>query len=74
MSVDERYRGLMLGIRTLRSLLNELSAHFDGQISQTEFRNLEWNIRGVKIAKTLLPHTNIYVMVTPIKFRNFMKI
>ena len=48
MTVDERYRGLMLGIRTLRSLLNELSAHFDGQISKTEFRNLEWNIRGVK--------------------------
>ena len=38
----------MLGIRTLRSLLNELTAYFDGQVSENEFRNLRWNMVGAK--------------------------
>ena len=45
---DERFRGTMLGIRTLRSLLNELTAYFDGQVSENEFRNLRWNMVGAK--------------------------
>ena len=48
LSEDERYRGVMLGIATLRSVLNELSAYFDGQISAGEFENLKWNIRAIR--------------------------
>ena len=48
MNADELYRAHWLGVRTLRSLFNELVAYFDGQISDTEFRNLEWDLRIVK--------------------------
>ncbi len=45
MNDDDRYRAHCLGVVSLRSMLNELVAHFDGQISETEFRNLEWNMK-----------------------------
>ena len=48
MNADELYRAHWLGVRTLRSLFNELVAYFDGQISDTEFRNLEWDLKIVK--------------------------
>ena len=48
MNADELYRAHWLGVRTLRSLFNELVAYFDGQISDTEFRNLEWDLRIAK--------------------------
>ena len=48
MNDDDRYRAYWLGVRTLRSLFNELVAYFDGQISDTEFRNLEWDLRIAK--------------------------
>ena len=45
---DDRMRGIALGTRTLRSLLNELVAYFDGQITDDEFRNLKWNMVNAK--------------------------
>ena len=41
---DERYRAVLIGIRVLRSQLNELVGHFDGQISNDELRSLKWNM------------------------------
>ena len=41
---DERFRANMLGVRILRSILDELVAYFDGQISEDERLNLEWNM------------------------------
>ena len=43
-NVDEKFRANMMGIRTLTSILNELLAHFDGQISDDEWINLRWNM------------------------------
>ena len=48
MNDDDRYRAYWLGVRTLRSLFNELVAYYDGQISNTEFRNLEYDLKLVK--------------------------
>ncbi len=48
MTEDDLYRAHWLGIRTLRPLLNELIAYFDGQISDTEFQNLRWNLQVAK--------------------------
>ena len=45
---DERDRALFLGARTLRSILDELVAYFDGKISSDEFHALEHNIRRAK--------------------------
>ena len=45
---DERVRGFTLGIRALRSLLNETVAYFDGQISENEFRLLKWGMTTAK--------------------------
>ena len=45
---DERMRATSLGIRQLRSVLNELEAYFDGQISDNEWQNLKWNIEFYK--------------------------
>ena len=42
--VDERFRANILGVRVLTSILNELLAYFDGQISEDEWLNLKWNI------------------------------
>ena len=42
---DERDRALFLGARTLRSILDELVTHFEGQISRDEFMALEWNMK-----------------------------
>ena len=52
MDDDERYRAIYLGFRTVQSILDELVAYFDGQISADEFLALEWNI---KVAATR-PH------------------
>ena len=38
---DERYRAWALGMRSLTSMLDELVAYFDGQISDTEFISLK---------------------------------
>jgi len=43
-NADEKFRANMLGVRALNSLLNELLAHFDGQISADEWINLKWNL------------------------------
>ena len=42
---DELYRATCLGIRNVRSVLDELVAYFDGQITSAEYINLEWNMR-----------------------------
>ena len=41
---DQRFRANMLGVKTLRSILDELVAYFDGQISEDEWLNLKWNM------------------------------
>ena len=41
---DERYRAWALGMRSLTSMLDELVAYFDGQISDTEFISLKKNM------------------------------
>jgi len=41
---DEKFRANMMGVRTLSSILDELLAHFDGQISDDEWINLQWNM------------------------------
>ena len=41
---DEKYRANLLGVRILRSILDELIAYFDGQISEDEWLNLKWNM------------------------------
>ena len=45
---DERHRGIALGIMAMRSILDELVAYFDGQISPEEYENLKWNMRVAK--------------------------
>ena len=42
---DEKFRANMMGVRTLSSILDELLAHFDGQISDDEWINLQWNMK-----------------------------
>ena len=44
LDVDEKFRANMLGVRILTSILSELLANFDGQISEDEWLNLEWNM------------------------------
>ena len=44
LDVDERFRANILGVRVLTSILNELLAYFDGQISEDEWLNLKWNM------------------------------
>ena len=41
---DERARANYLGFRILRSMLEELIAYFDGQITEDEWINLKWNM------------------------------
>ena len=41
---DQRFRANMLGVKTLRSILDELVAYFNGQISEDEWLNLKWNM------------------------------
>ena len=48
LNTDERLRATSIGIRQLRSVLNELEAYFDGQISDNEWQNLVWNIKFYK--------------------------
>lgn len=45
---NDRQRAFFLGVRTLRPALNELVAYFDGQISNAEFKNLNWNLKVTK--------------------------
>ena len=47
---DERMRALSFAIRQLWSVLNELEAYVNGQISAKEWQNLRWNM---KLYKTL---------------------
>ncbi len=44
----EKYRAHCLGVRSISSMLNELVAYFEGQISQTEFQSLKWNMQNAK--------------------------
>ena len=44
MDEDERYRAWALGMRALRTMLDELVAYFDGHIADAEFKNLKWNL------------------------------
>ena len=44
-NADEKFRADMLGVRVVQSILNELGAYFDGQISEDEWINLQWNMR-----------------------------
>ena len=46
---NERYRAWALGMRTIRSLLDELVAHFDNHLSPNEFRILKWSLEVVCI-------------------------
>jgi len=43
-NADERSRENSLGHLVLRGILNELLAYFDGQISEDEWINLQWNM------------------------------
>ena len=52
-NADERDRAIFMGVRAVRSILDELVAYFDGQISRDEYLALEWNM---KIAAAR-PHT-----------------
>ena len=42
---DEKYRALCIGVRALRSMLDELVAHLEGRISEEEWISLEWNMK-----------------------------
>jgi hypothetical protein len=44
-NADEKFRADMLGVRVVKSILDELSAYFDGHISDDEWLNLQWNMR-----------------------------
>ena len=49
MNGDERYRAFWLGVRTMHSLLDELVGYFDGNITDSEFRVLELNLKNAKV-------------------------
>ena len=49
MNDDERYRAFWLGVRTMHSLLDELVGYFDGNITDSEFRVLELNLKNAKV-------------------------
>tara|TARA_Y100000739_G_scaffold188872_1_gene168207 strand:- start:304 stop:813 length:510 start_codon:yes stop_codon:yes gene_type:complete len=42
---DEKYRAICLGIRSLGSMLDELAAYFEGNISDEEWVSLQWNMK-----------------------------
>ena len=42
---DEKYLARSAGIRSLKSMLDELVAYYDGHISGDEWLNLEWNMQ-----------------------------
>ena len=48
MNEDERYRAFWLGVRSLHSTLDELVSYFDGNITDSEFRVLELNLKNAK--------------------------
>ena len=41
---DEKYLARCAGIRSLKSMLDELVAYYQGQISDDEWLNLKWNM------------------------------
>ena len=41
---DEKYRAHWLGMRSLRTMLDELVAYYDGMITEEEWLNLKWNM------------------------------
>jgi len=43
-NTDEKFRANILGVRVVQSILNELVAYFDGQITEDEWINLQWNM------------------------------
>ena len=49
MNDDERYRAFWLGVRTMHSLLDELVGYFDGNITHSEFKALELNLKNAKV-------------------------
>ena len=49
MNEDERYRAFWLGVRSLHSMLDELVGYFDGNITDSEFRALELNLKNAKV-------------------------
>ena len=59
---DERYRGLQLGIRSLRLLLDELSDYHEGQLSKPEWiilsRNMEMAAKkpNIQLAYSTIKH------------------
>jgi hypothetical protein len=42
---DEKYRAMCLGVRSLRSILDELIAQIEGRISNEEWISLQWNMK-----------------------------
>ena len=44
---DEKCRTMCLGIRSLRSILNELVAYFKDRVSKEEWISLQWNAKFV---------------------------
>ena len=42
---DEKYLARCAGMRSVKSMLDELVAYFDGHISDDEWLNLEWSIQ-----------------------------
>ena len=48
MNEDARYRAFWLGVRSLHSMLDELVGYFDGNITDSEFRVLELNLKNAK--------------------------
>ena len=49
MNDDERYRAFWLGVRSMRSLLDELVGYYDGNITDSEFRALELNLKDANV-------------------------
>ena len=42
---DEKYRAFALGMRSLRTMLDELVAYYDGMITENEWLSLQWNLK-----------------------------
>lgn len=59
---DERYRGLFLGMRSLRLYLDEVTDYFEGQLSKSEYRVLQQNVEmsarkpNIQLAYSVIKH------------------
>ena len=42
---DEKYRAFALGMRSLRTMLDELVSYYDGMITENEWLSLQWNLK-----------------------------